>query len=321
MRRAFALALLPATLASAAGAQQPLDTVSTGALHFVSWPATRALAAALAAGVERGPPLPGLPPTVLAAGDSVVLYITPDERTFRERTGGRAPEWGAGVAFPQQNLIVLPGYTSDRGGAQELGRVLRHELAHVALQRYLAGVRVPRWFTEGYATWSARQLDEDAGWLLRLAFVFERAPPLDSLELMWPGGATDARVAYLLSATAVEYLHSLGPPHLFQEFLAAWAAHGSLEQALRGTYRLSSAQFERLWRQQVKQRYGWLLFLTQGAVLALFFTVIALILFAIRRSRDRRKLAELRATELPDDPAYWLEPPADGEPRAPDGSP
>lgn len=317
MRRACRTALLLATLATGAHAQQPLDTASAGALHFVSWPATRALTAALIAGFQRGAPLPGLPPSVLTEGDSVILYITPDERTFREQTGGRAPDWGAGVAFPEQNTIVLPGYTSERGGAQELGRVLRHELAHVALQRYLAGVRVPRWFTEGYATWSARQLDEDAGWLLRLAFVFERAPPLDSLELVWPGGETDARVAYLLSATAVEYLHSLGPPHLFAEFLAAWAGHGSLEQALRGTYRLSSAQFERLWRQEVKSRYGWLLFLTQGTVLALFFTVIALLLFALRRRRDRRKLAQLRANELPDDPAYWLEPPPEEEPRGP----
>ena len=94
-----------------------------------------------------------------------------------------------------------------------------------------------------------------------------------------------------------------------------------MEQALRDTYRLSGAQFERLWRQQVRKRYGWLLFLTQGAVLALFFTIIALVLFAVRRRRDRRKLAELRATELPDDPAYWLEPPDPEPPRSADGPP
>jgi hypothetical protein len=35
--------------------------------------------------------------------------------------------------------------------------------------------------------------------------------------------------------------------------------------------------------------------------------MVLLILFAIRRRRDRRKLAVLRATELPDAPAYWNE--------------
>lgn len=301
------LAALPAN-AHAQAAQASLDTTSTGALHFVFWPRTRTLAETLARDALRAP-FPGIERAVLAQGTPLTIYITPDERTFSRQTGGLAPEWGAGVAFPRENVIVLPGYTSERGGAQDLRNVLRHELAHVALQRRLGEVRVPRWFTEGYATWSARQLDADAGWLLRLAFVFERAPALDSLELAWPGAETDARVAYLLSATAVEYLYSLGPPETFDRFLDAWAAHGNLEQALRGEYRLSSAQFERIWRKEVKSRYGWLLFLTQGAVLGLFFTVTALVLFVIRRRRDRRKLAQLRANEPPDAPAFWLEPP------------
>jgi hypothetical protein len=244
---------------------------------------------------------------VLQRGQRVLVYVTPDEARFRQLTGGRAPEWGAGVAFPEAGVIVLPGYGSRRGGATDLGPVLRHELAHVALQRRLGQARVPRWFTEGYAVMSARQLDTDAAWLLRLAFVFNRAPPLDSLELRWPAESQDARVAYLLSATAVQYLHGLGPPERFTRFLDRWAETGTFERALRGSYLLTSAQFERLWRREVRSDYGWLLLLTQGVVVAVFFTILALVLFAIRRRRDRRKLADLRATELPDDPAYWLD--------------
>jgi hypothetical protein len=188
-----------------------------------------------------------------------------------------------------------------------LHAVLRHELAHVALQRRLGDARVPRWFTEGYAVWTARQLDADAAWLLRLAFVFNRAPPLDSLELRWPAADQDARIAYLLSATAVQYLNGLASPDYFARLLDSWAADESFERALRATYLLTSAQFERLWRRHVRSSYGWLLFLTQGVVLALFFTLLVLVLFAIRRRRDRRKLAALRASEIPDDPAYWLD--------------
>lgn len=315
--RALPVALLALFLPAALGAQLPRDTLRLGAVRFLAWPETRALTAALLRSAERAPPFPGIDEAVLREGEPVTVYVTPDERRFRQQTGGRAPEWGAGVAFPAQNVIVLPGYTSaGRGGAQDLHRVLRHELAHVALQRRLGELRVPRWFTEGYATWSAHQLDQDAAWLLRLAFIFDRAPALDSLELTWPGAQTDAHVAYLLSATAVEYLYSLGSPATFTAFLDAWSTGGSMEPALRQSYRVSSAQFERLWRRDVKQRYGWLLFVTQGAVLALFFTVIALALFVIRRRRDRRKLAALRAAEPPDAPAYWLEPPAP-EPEGP----
>jgi hypothetical protein len=248
-----------------------------------------------------------MPQDILRRGERVVVYITPDEALFRQFTGGRAPDWGAGVAFPGTGVIVLPGYGSSRGGATGLRGVLHHELAHLALQRRLGGAQVPRWFTEGYAVWSARQLDADAAWLLRLAFVFDRAPPLDSLELRWPAESQDARVAYLLSATAVQYLYGLAAPDRFTRFLDTWATGGTLEGALRATYVLTSAQFERLWRREVRSSYGWLLFLTQGVVLALFFTILVLVLFAIRRRRDRRKLANLRAAEPPDDPAYGLD--------------
>jgi hypothetical protein len=298
------------------GAQQPA-ILEAGGVQFAYWPATRALAAALAGSEARTTPLPGMPADILERGRPIVVYITPDEARFAERTEGRAPDWGAGVAFPDAGVIVLPGYGSARGGAPELHGVLRHELAHVALQRRLGEVRVPRWFTEGYAVWTARQLDADAAWLLRLAFVFNRAPSLDSLELRWPAASGDARVAYLLSATAVQYLYGLGSPATFTRFLDAWAEAGTFEQALRMSYLLSSAQFERLWRRQVRSSYGWLLFLTQGVVLALFFTASVLALFALRRRRDRRRLAALRATELPDDPAYWLEVNGTEPPAAP----
>ena len=297
--------LCPGSLAAQSGA------VQRGGVRYVYWSGTRALARALAGGEAATMPLAGMPADVLEGGRQVVVYVTPDEVRFRQLTGGRAPDWGAGVAFPDAGVIVLPGFGSGRGDATQLHRILRHELAHVALQRRLGEARVPRWFTEGYAVWSAHQLDADAAWLLRLAFVFNRAPPLDSLELRWPAGSQDARVAYLLSATAVQYLYGLSTPARFGQFLDTWAAGGSFEQALRSNYLLSSAQFERLWRRQVRSSYGWLQFLTQGVVLALFFTMLAMVLFAIRRRRDRRKLAVLRAAEPPDDPAYWLENPPD----------
>jgi len=301
--------LLPAFLLAipSQGARGQSGALQSGGVRFSYWPETRALASSLARSPARTSPLPGMPAGVLDTGRPIIVYITPDEATFQQLTGGRAPEWGAGVAFPDSGVIVLPGYGSSRGGATDLGGVLRHELAHVALQRRLGDALVPRWFTEGYAVWSAHQLDADAAWLLRLAFVFNRAPALDSLELRWPAASQDARIAYLLSATAVQYLYGLASPEYFGRFLDAWAQRGTFETALRTTYLLSSAQFERLWRRQVRASYGWLLFLSQGSVLALFFTLLVTALIVVRRRRDRRKLIALRAAEPPDDPAYWLE--------------
>ena len=91
---------------------------------------------------------------------------------------------------------MLPGYVSPRASTYELPQILRHELAHIALHRYIESARLPRWFNEGYAMWSAGQFDGSAGWKLRLGFVTRRAPPLDSLTLDWPLIAADVRRRY-----------------------------------------------------------------------------------------------------------------------------
>lgn len=192
-------------------------------------------------------PLPGLPDTLLERPPPIHVHLAATPAQFDSLTGSRAPEWGAGVAFPDAGVIVLPGYASDRGRTLDLPRVLRHELAHVALHRYLGDAPVPRWFSEGYATWAAGQLDADAAWLLRIAFITRRAPPIDSLALDWPRGVIDARVAYLLSASILEYLHAEGGDRALRIFFERWRDRRDFEDALRRTYGLTLGQLERYW--------------------------------------------------------------------------
>jgi hypothetical protein len=142
---------------------------------------------------------------------------------------------------------------------------------------------------------------------LRLAFATRSAPPLDSLELAWPRATEDARTAYLLSASIVGYLVRSSGSDGLEIFLQRWHDGQNMEQALAATYGMSVDQLETYWRRDVRRRYGWLAVLTQSAVFMAGASVVLLILFAIRRRRDRRKLAILKASEPPDAPAYWNE--------------
>lgn len=299
-------------------AQEPPRVLGQGNVSFRYWPESEALTRALAGTVR---PLPVLPANILDAPPAIEVQLAPDEERFAALTGGRAPDWGAGVAFPESGVIVLPAYASGRGGTHTLDQVLRHELAHVALQRFVGGSRVPRWFSEGYAVWAAGQLDPDAGWFLRLAFVTGRAPPLDSLILGWPAGAIDARVAYLLSASAVRWLHEQGGDRVFSIFLNEWRETSDFEGALRQVYGLNLGTLERDWSRSVRRRYGWLLFLAQTAVIWTIIGTLLLVLVIIRRRRDKARMARLVASEIPDDPAYWLTPehPPPEDPAQPAG--
>ena len=285
------------------------QAVTAGPVRIHAWPEQRTLATRLATWVEEAGPLPALPDSVLEPGP-VDVFLAPDPARWDSLTGGAVPEWGAGVADPRAGRIVIPTFDWERTPPLTIYRTLRHELAHVALQRRLGDARTPRWFTEGYAQWAAGEWDWDSEWRLRLAFLGQQAPPLDSLTLRWPVAESDARIAYLLSASAVGYLVDRSGERGMAVLLERWAADGDFDGAFRATYGLTMGQFEEDWRRHVKSRYGWPMLLSHSLVFWLVAALVLLLLFRIRRRRDRARLARLRATEPPDDPAYW-DPPVD----------
>lgn len=284
------------------------STITAGPVRIHYWSEQQRLAASVAGNLPDSLIFPGLPAGILEP-EGVDVWLAPDRARWDSLTGGAVPEWGAGVADPVAGLIVLPTFDWERTPLHDLGRTLRHELAHVALQRHLGAARTPRWFTEGYAQWAAGEWDTDSAWRLRLAFMGDRAPQLDSLTLDWPVAETDARLAYLLSASALAYLVDRSGEHGLRVLFLRWRESLSFEQAFRSTYGLTMGQFEEDWREHVKGRYGWTVFLGQWTFFWLIAAVLLIVLVVIRRRRDRERYEKLRATEPPDDPAYWEIPP------------
>lgn len=252
--------------------------------------------------LENLPPLPGLPDSVPGG---LELYIAPDQSAFDSLVGGVVPEWGAGVAIPALARIVVPGFGRQRTRGWSEARVLKHEWAHLGLHQFLAGFRIPQWFDEGYAEWASGGWSPSEGWRLRVAFALGRAPELDSLTLNWPRDRASAELAYLLSATAVEYLITESGDRGLQIFLGRWREEGNFSDAMRGVYGLTLGQFEEDWKGYVKKRYGWLFVFSHSSVFWLTLTLALLVMVRIRRRRDREAMARLRATEPPDDPSFW----------------
>lgn len=262
------------------------------------------------AALQAQAPLPGLDP---ALPREVEVWLAPDERAFRRLSGGRPPEWSAAVAIPSRNRIVLPVGSPERRGHAPPLQTLRHEWAHIGLRQALPGLRVPRWFDEGYAQWAAGW-DRGDVWRLRVLVALGRTPPLDSLHLQWPADRAAAEVAYLTAATTLEYLVESSGEDALALFLERWRIDGRFDLALRRVYGVVPAQLEGDWRAWVKRRYGWLRVAGQTSVA--WMLLAALLFFTVRARRRRRveRLAELRAGELPEAPAWWNDSePADSE--------
>lgn len=306
IRAALAVLLFATTLPAQ-------NVLRSGPYVVTSWTSSEKLAQNVVTEATRFR-LPGMPADAPAFGEPIHIVLAGNDAQFRAATGNRAPEWGVGVAAPAEGLIVLRAYGGTRGGYDQLYSVLRHELAHIALHRYGAGARAPRWFDEGYATWSAGELGSRGEWQLRIAFAAASAPALDSLELAWPALANEAQIAYLLAGSVVQYLVNQSGERALTLFLREWRAGGSFEAALGSVYGLSVDQLETHWKRDVKRRYGWFAVLVQSAIYVSIISVGVFALYMVRRRRDRLKLLHMQATEPPDEPAYWLEP----EPVLPD---
>lgn len=254
--------------------------------------------------LDNQPPLPALPDS-MPSGVHAVLAHTP--AALDALTGGVVPEWRAGVAVPALNMLVIPSGEGTGVVAGEGLRTLRHEWAHLGLQQYLDGLRIPRWFNEGYAEWASGGFDAMDAWRLRVGLALGRTPPMDSLALSWPAGREQARTAYLLAASALTYLLEAGGERGLRIFLDRWRSEASFETALRETYGVTSGQLEEDWRAHVRDRYGWLFVLGHSTVFWLFLGLVLIYMVRVRRKRNQEKLAKLRAEELPDLPAWWTD--------------
>ncbi len=248
--------------------------------------------------------LPGLSDSLPTAVNAVLAH---SPAAFDAVTGGAVPEWRAGVAIPSRQMLVIPTGEGPRVLDGEGLRTLRHEWAHLGLQEFLGDLRIPRWFNEGYAQWASGGFDAMEAWRLRVLLATGNAPAMDSLTLRWPAGREQARVAYLLAASAVTYLLAESGTRGLELFLNRWRDGRSFEDALRATFGVTSGQLEEDWKRHVRDRYGWLFVLSHSTVFWMMLSLALLFMVRIRRIRNRERLARLRATELPDQPAFWRE--------------
>jgi Peptidase MA superfamily len=288
--------------------------IRVGNVTVIAPPAQRGLAVALAEEAERAVEWPGIgrrtPPPF-------TLVVTADSAGLARVTRGRAPGWGAGVAFPGARTIIL------RADLPDLAQTLRHELAHLAL-RTAVRVRVPLWFDEGYAAWATGELGRAQSLELNLAVAAGRIPSLTELDGMLRGSASTADLAYALAASAVAEVSLRQPPGAMDRLIARLSAGEDFDAALTDATGLSPDRFEEAWQRSLRQRYSLMTWLAAGGMWALIaFSLGGLAWY--RREQDRPRRAALDQGWVVPPP----EPPDEGPPApvetvsgaAPEGPP
>lgn len=256
-------------------------------------PGLEELARSLASDRAAWAPLPGIGDPATWFREPPTVWVVSD----LSRVPGPGTEpWAAGFADASRNLIAIRAGHGAAGGLQGLRRTFRHELAHLALERATGG-RATRWLHEGYAQIVSGSWDAGQAWRLRWALFRSEGSVLEQLSLSFPEDEQQAQIAYLLSYTAVNELARRGGSRALESFFRRLSEGATLDQAMRNTYGMTSAQFEERWRKTVQGRYGWLYALSRASVFWLLLTVAMLLLGWRRWRHERERWEELRRKE------------------------
>ena len=288
--------LLAALLAGSARTTHPQQDIRSvrlerGRFVFVARAADSALARVMLEAAERRDTFPGR----ARPRARVHVDVAPDEAAFRALIGPSAPEWGAAVAFPRSQRIVMQG----RFIGAEVGdplEILRHELAHLALHEAL-GELPPRWFDEGYASYAAGEWDRDETLTTNFALVLRGVPSLEALDEGFYAGAQRATGAYALAYRAVAELAALDRERGLALFFERWRETRSMDAAMRSAYAITYDGFEKRWQSRTRRRFGALALVADLALVGIGVLAVLVPLQQARRRRVRQRLDQMREAE------------------------
>ena len=130
------------------------------------------------------------------------IYLASKPAEFGELTDWKLPSWAKGVAFPDQNKVVLksPKYS---GNQIDLARAAVHEFIHIMLATD-AG-KVPLWLNEGLAVMLSGEGYFDDRQLTNAA-ITGKFVPFRKMEQVLRFDPNSAQLAYQQALAATRYL-------------------------------------------------------------------------------------------------------------------
>jgi hypothetical protein len=212
---------------------------------------------------------------------------TPGEMTTLAPADAPFPEYAAGVAYPEIDLVLLtiaPVHPTDQ---HDLVQVFRHELAHIALNDAVSGLHVPRWFNEGFAVLASGETSMQRLQTLWTATVADTLIPLDRIDRGFPADESTASVAYAEAVDVVRFLVREREQYRFHGLIERLRGGEAFPSALVGSYGIDLVQLEQEWREDVAKRYTFWPVLFSGTLV--WAGILSLFVVGWRRRRARMK--------------------------------
>lgn len=231
------------------------------------------------------------------------VVLARNHRDFQSmQPGGPLPDWVAGVAYGDLNLVLLR-QAGSHGQPINLYKTFEHEMSHIILRQAVPNAELPRWFVEGLAQWQAREFELERPLRLAKAALQGRLIPLDDMIHRFPRGGVNVRLAYDQSFAFVNFLIGEFGQEAFHRLMIRLGEGGTFRDALESTYFLSLDELEEKWLRSLRMTYNWIPLLTSGGAVWTFASILFLMGYVRTRSRKARRMAQWEAEERERDAA------------------
>ena len=189
--------------------------------------------------------LRGLPAAASMAGRFITVSLAPD-----------LPTGVNGRSLVAQSTVVLPLTRWVDWKPASLRRVLRHELTHIAVGRFLGHLEMPAWFVEGLAEWASGGLTCAGRARVGIETLrrLQTGKDLPSIEGAWD--RIPKRLAYDFFTSFFEFLETIHPHALVGGDLVQRIHDLGLETALRVTYGLGLQDLEVGWSRWLRDQHS-----------------------------------------------------------------
>lgn len=210
---------------------------------------------------------------------SIVLADSAEQFRDLQPTMRAAPEWAGALSYPGLRLVLIQTPAALKTTGDRYWALLHHEMVHAVMgdAEIRAGVRLPRWFAEGVASYVAGEMTLPRFLSLSWAQVAGNIVPFEDLEMDFPADPGAADVAYARSYLFVKYVtRRFGEDGIARLFSASLES-GSLEAGMAKAFGLSRAELLVGFDQYSRVKTTWVPLITStgaiwGVITLLFLT-------------------------------------------------
>jgi len=215
------------------------------------------------------------------------IYIESNPEDFRNRIGGMVPDWGAAVAIPFREQIVIRSPANFRLG-KSLYELTKHEYAHLALANRFGPVRPPRWLDEGLAMYTAFEWSWSNSFALSRASTFGGLKSLDEIEGLNNLDQNTAETAYAQSYLAIKYMLDTYGVEALNILIDSLARKVPIDKAMMTATGSNLAGFEQEYLNFLRSRYNLLTLFIDMSYLWLILAIVVVIGFLLRYRKRKQ---------------------------------